>query len=65
MLDEAFPGEGLRAQINAAQSARYGCGKVVLEGHSKNCVRDGSQNGDADKTIEGFTKAVERFSNMS
>ena len=26
---------------------------------------DGIQHGDADKTIESFTKAVERFSNMS
>jgi len=34
----------------------HGCGKVVLEGHIKHC--------DADKTIENFTKAVERFSNM-
>ena len=30
----------------------------------KHCVRDGIQHGDADKTIESFTKAVERFSNM-
>ena len=39
-------------------------GKVVLEGHIKHCVRDGIEHGDADKTIENFTKAVERFSNM-
>ena len=31
----------------------------------QHCVRDGIQHGDADKTIESFTKAVERFSNMS
>ena len=36
----------------------------VLEGHIKHCVRDGIEHGDADKTIESFTKAVERFSNM-
>ena len=28
------------------------------------CVRDGIEHGDADKTIENFTKAVERFANM-
>lgn len=39
-------------------------GKVVLEGHIRHCVRDGIEHGDADKTIENFTKAVERFSNM-
>ena len=33
-------------------------------GHIKHCVRDGIEHGDADKTIENFTKAVERFSNM-
>ena len=44
--------------------ALHGCGKVVLEGHIRHCVRDGIEHGDADKTIENFTKAVERFSNM-
>ena len=39
-------------------------GKVVLEGHIKHCVRDGIEHGDPDKTIESFTKAVERFANM-
>ena len=52
------------AAINAAKSALNGCGKVVLEGHIQHCVRDGIQHGDADKTIESFTKAVERFANM-
>lgn len=37
----------------------------MLEGHIKHCVRDGIEHGDADKTIESFTKAVERFSNMA
>ena len=55
MVDEDVP---------AAKSALHGCGKVVLEGHIKHCVRDGIEHGDADKTIENFTKAVERFSNM-
>ena len=64
MIDEDIPCEDVLAQINAAKSALHGCGKVVLEGHIKHCVRDGIQHGDADKTIESFTKAVERFSNM-
>ncbi len=51
-------------QINAAKSALNGCGKVVLEEHIKHCVRDGIENGDAEKIIESFTKAVERFANM-
>ena len=56
MIDEDVPCEDILAQINAAKSALHGCGKVVLEGHI--------EHGDADNTIENFTKAVERFSNM-
>ena len=56
--------EDVLSQINAAKSALHKCGQVVLEGHIRHCVRDGIQHGDADKTIESFTKAVERFSNM-
>lgn len=64
MVDENVPCEDILAQINAAKSALHGCGKVVLEGHIKHCVRDGIEHGDADKANESFTKAVERFSNM-
>ena len=42
MIDEDIPCEDVLAQINAAKSALHGCGKVVLEGHIKHCVRDGS-----------------------
>ena len=49
---------------DAAKSALHKAGQVVLEGHIKHCVRDGIEHGDADKTIESFTKAVERFANM-
>ena len=41
MIDEDIPCEDVRSQINAAKSALHGCGKVVLEGHIKHCVRDG------------------------
>ena len=58
------PCEDILAQINAAKSALHRVGQVVLEGHIKHCVRDGIEHGDAEKTIESFTKAVERFSNM-
>ena len=52
------------AKTNAAKSALHRVGQVVLEGHINHCVRDGIANGDADKTIASFTKAVERFANM-
>ena len=64
MVDEDVPCEDVLSQINAAKSALHKCGQVVLEGHIKHCVRDGIENGDAEKTIESFTKAVERFANM-
>ena len=41
MIDEDIPCEDVLSQINAAKSALHGCGKVVLEGHIKHCVRYG------------------------
>lgn len=64
MIDQDVPCEDILAQINAAKSALHKAGQVVLEGHLKHCVRDGIEHGDADKTIESFAKAVERFANM-
>ena len=60
MIDEDVPCEDILSQINAAKSALNGCGKVVLEGHIRHCVRDGIEHGDADKTIESFTTAGAR-----
>lgn len=64
MIDQNVPCEDVLSQINAAKSALHKAGQVVLEGHLKHCVRDGIEHGDADKTIESFAKAVERFANM-
>lgn len=64
MVDEDVPSEDVLSQINTAKSALHKCGQVVLEGHIKHCVRNGIEHGNADKTIESFTKAVERFANM-
>ena len=64
MIDEDVPCEDVLAQMNAAKSAIHKCGQIVLEGHIKHCVRDGLEHGDPDKTIEDFTKAVERFANL-
>ncbi len=64
MIDEDVPCEDVLSQINAAKSALHKAGQVVLEGHLRHCVRDGIEHGDADKTIESFAKAIERFANM-
>ena len=64
MIDEDIPCEDILSQISAAKSALNKAGQVVLEGHIKHCVKDGIEHGNADETIEKFTKAVERFANM-
>ena len=64
MIDEDVKCEDILSQINAAKSALHKAGQVILEGHINHCVRDGLEHGDAEKTIENFTKAVERFANM-
>ena len=64
MIDEDVPCEDVLAQMNAAKSAIHKCGQIVLEGHIRHCVKDGLEHGDPDRTIEDFTKAVERFANM-
>ena len=64
MVDEDVPCEDILVQLNAAKAALHKYGQVVLEGHIRHCVRDGIEHGAADKTIQDFTKAVERFANM-
>ena len=64
MIDEDVPCEDILCQISAAKAALNKTGQVILEGHISHCVKDGLEHGDVDKTIESFTKAVERFSNM-
>ncbi len=64
MVDEDIPCEDILAQINATKSALHKAGQVVLEGHIQHCVREGIEQGDADRIIAGFTKAMERFANM-
>ena len=64
MIEQDVPCEDIIIQINAAKTALHKIGQVVLEGHLNHCVKDGIEHGDADKTIESFTKAVERFANM-
>ena len=64
MIELDVPCEDILSQINAVKSATHKVGQIVLEGHIQHCVRDGIEHGDADKTIESFTKAVERFANM-
>ncbi len=65
MIEEDVPCEDILSQINAAKSALHRCGQIILEGHIQHCVVNGLTHGDAEKTVKEFTKAVERFANMS
>ena len=65
MVDEDIPCEDILIQINAAKSALHKIGQIVLQGHLNHCVKEGIEHGDAEKTIEDFSKAVEHFSRMS
>ena len=65
MIDKDVPCEDVLMQINAVKGALHKVGQIILEGHLQHCVRDGIEHGDADQTIANFTKAVERFANMT
>lgn len=64
MIDEEIPCEDILVQVNAAKSALHKVGQIILEGHLNHCVKDGIENGDLDKTIQSFAKAVEYFSRI-
>ena len=65
MVDEDVACEDILMQINAAKSALHRVGRGCAGRHIQHCVRDGIEHGDAEKTIQNFTKAVERFANMA
>ena len=64
MVDSDRNCEDILIQINAAKNALHKVGKVVLEGHLHHCVKDGIEHGDAEKTIEDFSKAIDYFTRM-
>lgn len=64
MIDEDVPCEDILMQINASKSALHKVGQIILEGHIQHCVKEGIENGDSEKTIQDFTKAIEYFSRL-
>ena len=65
MIDQDISCEEVLTQISATKAALHSCGKLILEDHIKHCVLDGIEHGDADKSIEEFTVALDRFVKMS
>ena len=64
MIDEDIPCEDIIIQISAAKNALHKAGQIVLEGHIAHCVKEGCQQHDAEKAIDGFKQAVEYFARM-
>jgi DNA-binding FrmR family transcriptional regulator len=64
MIDEDVPCEDIIIQINAVKSAMHKVGQIVMEGHIQHCIRDGIENGDTDKIIQEFTRALEQYSKI-
>lgn len=65
MIDEDVPCEDILSQVNAAKNALHRCGQIMLQGHIEHCVKDGFEDGDPERVIHDFEKAMERFANMS
>jgi DNA-binding FrmR family transcriptional regulator len=65
MIENEVPCENILVQINATHGALHKTAQIVLEGHLDQCVRDGIEHGDAEKTIAEFAKAIEYFSRMA
>lgn len=64
MIDEDVPCEDILIQINAVKGSIQKVGQLVLEGHLQHCVKEGIEHGDAQATIDKFTKAIEYFARM-
>ena len=64
MVEEGCSCEDILTQISATKAALHSCGKLVLEDHIRHCVKEGIEHGDADKTIEDFSVALDRFFSM-
>lgn len=64
MIDEDVPCEDILIQINAVKSAIHKVGQIVLVGHIHHCVKDGITHGDAEKTIDEFTKVLDQYSKI-
>lgn len=58
MIDEDIPCEDILVQINAAKQALHSAGKVILNGHLHHCVLEGIKEGDPEKTLDDFAKAI-------
>lgn len=64
LIEEDVPCEEVLWQVNAVKKAVHKVGQAILEGHLQHCVREGVEQGDADKTIKDFAKAIEYFSRL-
>ena len=65
MIAEDVPCEDILTQLNAVNGALHMVSCRILDGHLRHCVREGSEKGNADETIESFAEALENFAKMA
>ncbi|SHH98846.1 DNA-binding transcriptional regulator, FrmR family [Sporobacter termitidis DSM 10068] len=65
MLDDDVRCEEILIQVNAAKSALHKVGQRLLEDRIDRGVREGIKDGDAEKAVAGFARAIEYFSRIS
>lgn len=61
MLAEGRNCEDIIIQINACSSAMMSIAKKMLYDHINNCVVEGIENGDTEKTTENLVKVLEQL----
>ena len=61
MVEEGRSCEDILTQISATKAALHSCAKIILTDYINQCVKEGIQQGDAEKTLENFNTAIDRF----
>ena len=61
MVDEDVPCPDVLVQIAAVRSALNSVGRIILEGHIRNCMLDASRDGDFDEAMKSLNLSLDRF----
>ena len=64
MIEKDVPCEDVLMQVNAAKSALYKVGSIILEGHMNHCVKDAIDKGDSSEAIEDLSKIIDYYSRI-
>ena len=61
MVDEDTPCPDVLVQIAAVRSALNSAGRIILEGHIRNCMQDAYRDGDFDEAMKSLNLSLDRF----